>query len=170
MWKNCFVRKQGRGDVVRHCDPTKVDSNHNKNVRAKTVSSQIPFVADSSIQDKNVMKAEILHTGFIVQHNISINTAEHLNKLYSKMFPDSKIVKNFHCSRTKATCILNNALAHELKGYLCDFMKNEPYSLVNDDSNDSSVEKMNATCAYIFDVNRSKTVDFRFFDRPSIRL
>ena len=142
--KTVSCEKQGRGDVVRHCDPTKVDSNHNKNVRAKTVSSQIPFVADSSIQDKNVMKAEILHTGFIVQHNISINTAEHLNKLYSKMFPDSKIVKNFHCSRTKTTCILNNALAPELKGYLCDFMKNEPYSLVNDGSNDNSVKKMNA--------------------------
>ena len=79
------------------------------------------------------MKAEILHTEFIVQHNISINTAEHLNKLYSKMVPDSKIVKNFHCSRTKTTCILNNALAPELKGYLCD----ESYSLVNDGSNDS---------------------------------
>ena len=137
---------------------------HNKYVRAKTVSSQIPFVADSSIQDKNVMKAEILHTEFIVQHNISINTAEHLNKLYSKMFPDSKIVKKSHCSRTKTTCILNNALSPELKGYLCDFMKNEPYSLVNEGSNDSSVKKMNATCALIFDVNRSKTVDFRFFD------
>ena len=114
MWKNCFVRKTRKRRVVRHCNPTKVDSNHNRNVRAKTVSSQIPFVTDSFIQDKNVMKAKILHTEFIVQHNISINTAEHLNKLYSKMFPDSKIVKNFHCSRTKTTCILNNALAPEL--------------------------------------------------------
>ena len=165
MWgKTVSCEKQGRGDVVRHCDPTKVDFNHNKNVRVKTASSQIPFVADSSIQDKNVMKAEILHTEFIVQHNISINTAELLNKLYSEMFPDSKIVKNNHCSRTKTTCILNNALAPELKGYLCDFIKNEPYSLVNAGSNDSSVKKMNATCALIFDVNRSKTVDFRFFD------
>ena len=160
---------------MRHCDPTKVDSNHNKNARAKTVSSQIPFVADSSIQDKNVMKAEILHTEFIVQHNISINTAEHLNKLYSKMFPDSKIVKKFHCSRTKTTCILNNALAPELNGYLCDFMKNEPYSLVNDGSNDSSVKKMNATCggkAYAnisgFDMEEHQ-VDIYYYFKKSTR-
>ena len=89
--KPVLCEKQGRGDVVRHCNPTKVDSNHNKNVRTKTVSSQIPVVADSSIQDKNVTKAKILHTEFIVQLNISINTAEHLNKLYSNMFPIPKL-------------------------------------------------------------------------------
>lgn len=43
-------------------------------------------------------------------------------------------------------------------------MLTHPYCLVNDGSNDSSIKKMNATCALIFDVNRSKMVEFRFFD------
>ena len=81
------------------------------------------------------------------------------------MFPVSKIAKDFHCSRTKATCtcILNKALAPELKGYLCDFMKVLPYSLVNNCFNDNSVKKMHVACALIFYDNRCRTVDLRFF-------
>ena len=79
------------------------------------------------------------------------------------MSPDLKILKNFQCSKMKRTRILNKALANDLKGYLCNFIKALPYSLVNDDSNDNSITKMNGTCALILDVNYSKTVDFRLY-------
>ena len=38
--------------------------------------------------------AEVMHTNFMVQHNISFLTGEHLSPLYAHMFPDSKIAKN----------------------------------------------------------------------------
>ena len=68
----------------------------------------------------------------MVQHNIPLNVAEHLNKFYARAFPDSKIAKSFKCGRTKSTCILNNALAPDLKDYIVDYMLTKPYSLVND--------------------------------------
>ncbi len=44
------------------------------------------------------------------------------------------------------------------------YMKEQPYSLVNDGSSDSGVGKMNPVCALIFDVNKSKQVSFKFYD------
>ena len=39
-------------------------------------------------------------------------------------------------------------------------MREQLYSLVNDGSSDSGVEKMNLVCTLIFDVNKSKQVCF----------
>ena len=64
----------------------------------------------SSIEEETI-KAEVLHTIFIVQHNLSFLTADHLSPLYSKMFPDSQIAQQFKCCRTK-TSILNKAFFH----------------------------------------------------------
>ena len=60
------------------------------------------FLADNdeganSLKEKTI-QAEVLHTNFMVQHNLSFFTAKHLFLLYSKMFPDSKIARNFKCS------------------------------------------------------------------------
>ena len=47
----------------------------------------------SSIADAQV-RAEVLHTNSIVQHNLAFLTADHMVPLYKKMFPDSQIAKN----------------------------------------------------------------------------
>ena len=112
-------------------------------------------------------RAEVLHTNFIVQHNLPFLTAEHLSPLYAKMFPDSKIAKNFKCSRTKTTCILNQAMGPALKHTLVQCLVSQPFFLVNDGSSDTGVKKMNALCAYIFDVNNSKRVEFKFYSMCS---
>ena len=54
------------------------------------------FVYSESISalDENVMKAELLFTGFICEHNLPISTADHAGKLLKAMFPDSKIAKS----------------------------------------------------------------------------
>ena len=97
----------------------------------------------------------------MVLHNLSFLTAEHLSPLYAKMFPDSKIAQNFKCSRTKTTCILNEAMMPALKLSL----KEQPYALVNDGTSDTELKKMNSVCAQIFDVkNISKRVEFKFYD------
>ena len=49
------------------------------------------------------MCAEVLHTNFIVQHNISFLTADRLAPLYRVKFPGSNIAKNIRCRRTKTT-------------------------------------------------------------------
>ena len=83
----------------------------------------------SNLCEKTIC-AEVLHTNFIVQHNISFLTADDLAPLYSKMFPDSQIAKNFRCSKTKTTCILNEAMCPQLKNLLIGYMKENPFLFI----------------------------------------
>ena len=62
------------------------------------------------------------------------------------MFPDSAIAKKFGCARTKTTQILNGAMMPALQKYLVNYMKTQPFSLTNDGTSDTGVNKMNATC------------------------
>lgn len=161
---------QGKGDVERHCDPKKEKTAHNKNVSAIKLSSKLPFVSEISLSsqlDTAATKAELLHTNMIVHHNLPFALADHLSKLYPVMFPDSKIAKKFSCARTKTTQILNGAMMPLIKSYVIGQMKSVPFSLVNDGTSDTGLKKMNAACALIFDVKRSKTVEFKFFDMCS---
>ena len=67
----------------------------------------------TSALDENVMKAELLFTGFICEHNLPISTADHAGKLLKAMFPNSQIAKKYSCGRTKTTNILSGAVAKE---------------------------------------------------------
>ena len=105
---------------------------------------------DSDLNAK-VIKAEVMHTNFIVQHKTSFLTADHLAPLYAKMFPDSKIAQNFKSNRTKTTCTLNEAMSPTLKTELVNYMIEHPFGLINDSSSDSGIKKVNALCVHIFD-------------------
>ena len=75
-------------------------------------------------------------------------------------FPDSEIVKNYHCARTQTACILNYAIAPD---ELVIAMKQKPYSLSVDASNDTGLIKMNPVTVRIFDIS-PKTVSQKFLD------
>lgn len=90
-------------------------------------------------------------------------TAGHLAPFYSNIFPDSEIAKNFKCRLTKATIILNEAVYPSLRRNLVNYMAANPFSMVNDGSNDSGIYKMNPLCVYIFDIERSKQIKFKFY-------
>ena len=53
------------------------------------------FLSSESISalDENIMKAELLFTGFICEYSLPISTADHAGKLLKAMFPNSKIAK-----------------------------------------------------------------------------
>lgn len=55
----------------------------------------------------------------------------------------SYFVKKYASASTKTTCIINEALAPYFKASLLEAMKNEPYSLTVDGSNDNGLQKMN---------------------------
>ena len=105
-----------------------------KNANAIAQSRKISF-KPANTNDEKQIRAEVLHTNFIVQH-ISFLTADHMAPLYRTMFPDSNIAKNFRCKRTKTTCILNKALYPRIKTNLVEYMSENPYALVNDGSSD----------------------------------
>ena len=80
-----------------------------------------------------------------------------------KMFLDFKIAKNFRCGRTKATAILNEAMKPAIKLEMLNYMLEQPFALINDESSDTGLKKMNALCTYIFDVSRSMCVECKFY-------
>ena len=80
------------------------------------------------------------------------------------MFPDSKIAKEFSCSRTKTTCILNQDMAPLLKESLVSHLQANHFGFVNGGSSDTGLKQMNAMCALVFDVNRSKRVELKCYD------
>ena len=63
----------------------------------------VKYYQPSLFNDDKQMCAEVLHTNFIVQHNISFLTADRLAPLYRVKFPGSNIAKNIRCRRTKTT-------------------------------------------------------------------
>ena len=43
-------------------------------------------------------------------------------------------------------------------------MKEQPYALVNDANSDAGLKKMNAVYCQIFEIIKSKRVEFQFYD------
>ena len=69
------------------------------------------------------IRAELLHTDFLVQHNIPFLTADHSTFHYAaKCSLILRLPKNFRCSRTKTTAILNEAMKLAIKAELLNYM------------------------------------------------
>ena len=79
------------------------------------------------------------------------------------------MVKNFSYSRVKATQMLNGATMPDLKTYLVNQMKEEPYSLNNNGTSDAGLKKMNAAYTIISDVNYSEEIQFKFYHSDALR-
>ena len=107
--------------------------------------------------------AEVRNTVMLAHHNAALCLADHIGPMQRKILPDSEIAKNYHCARTKTACILNYALAPQLRDELVAAMKQEPYSLSVDASNDAGISKMNPLTVRIYDVNQ-KVVSQKFLD------
>ena len=60
------------------------DSIHNKNVQVKTVSSQIRFFTDSSIQERDVMMVDILHTEAAIANVLQNSCSKKFRKFHRK--------------------------------------------------------------------------------------
>ena len=121
--KNVSCSHQGFNDVRRHMKST----NHANMAKAITNNQKVSDMFAPSTREAElrgaVTRAEVLHTNFIAQHNLSFLLSDNMPKLYEKMSPDSKIAKCFACSKTKAACILNGAMMPSLKAYLTAYMK-----------------------------------------------
>ena len=116
------------GDVKQHCKTP----HHKTMEKSVKNTSKVGNIFASTVSDEgndSVIRAEVMHTNFIVQHNLSFLTADRLAPMYSKMFPDSKIAQKFRCARTKKTAILNNAIRPALHESLVTYMQNRPFSI-----------------------------------------
>ena len=51
-----------------------------------------------------------------------------------------------------------------LKYTLVEYMKEQPFALVNEGTSDGGIKKMNALSANVFDVNNLKHVELKFYN------
>ena len=150
----------GKGDVERH------SKTHNEDAmkatkRTEKMRKHMPSEFDPITQ--KIIKAEVLATHFIAEHNLPIAVADHFTPLVKKMFPDSNIAKGFSCGKIKARSILNYAIGpHYIRDVVAK-MKNYPFSLAVDGSNDTDLKKMNPLTVRIYDINRGY-IATRFVD------
>ena len=85
--------------------------------------------------------------------NIPLSLAFHdrLSSTIRSIFPDSKLTSKYHSALTKATYMLNGAIAPTLKGKLLNRMKVQPFSICTDGSNDRELQIMNPVTVRIYD-------------------
>ena len=131
----------GENDIKRHVALNK----HVQTVAApKSTQNVSNFFAgsSSSCTEDKIIKAELLFTGFLCEHNLPISTADHSGKMFKRMFPDSKIAQKYACGRTKTTHILSGAVAKEsvgnLKALLNEPSLNKWFGIATDGSSDEN--------------------------------
>ena len=67
--------------------------------------SRVRFLSKTGNSGGNVIKAEVMITNFLVQHNLPIATADLLGPFFKEISPDSKIAAAYASGPTKTSAI-----------------------------------------------------------------
>ncbi|XP_073727861.1 uncharacterized protein [Misgurnus anguillicaudatus] len=156
---------QGVTDVNRHI---KSKGHKAKEQALQSTSGIAQFYAPASVggmtaQEAKTRRAEVKVAVAMVQHNVPFAVADHFSPLLKECFKDSTTAQNFKCASTKATCIINEAVVPHFRNELVTKMRENPFTLITDGSNDTGQEKMNPLTVRIYDRDTSKVVH-RFLD------
>ena len=129
-------------------------------VQAKALKAEpkLSFHAQSSDEVKRT-EAELQLTVLTAVSNAPLAFHDWLSPTITKVFPDSKIASKYHSASTKATCMLNKAVAPMLINDLLTTLKTHPFSISNNGSNDTDLEKTNPNMAQIYDVKSNMVVN-----------
>jgi hypothetical protein len=99
----------------------------------------------------SVTKAKVLFANFVAEHNLPFLVADHFSELCKVMFPDSQFAQKFHYKRIKVTNIVNNVLGPMYDNQVTLLCKENPFSMMMDESNDSGDDKCVAILVRVFD-------------------
>jgi hypothetical protein len=106
-------------------------------------------------KDQSVIRAEVLFTQFVVEHNIPVAASDHCSKLFRAMFPDSKVASQYACGRTKTTAI-NETLADDTDDNISQYLRSGPFSLATDGSTDMDSIKLYPLVVRFFNQQQGK--------------
>ena len=132
LWVSDFnIAHRGLNDIKQHVEGTK---HQNKLKDISTNSTLTSFCKRA--HEKNVISAEIMMTQFIAMHNLPFEAADHLLSLFPIMFPDSKIGSDLAYKHTKMKAIICDALDPHLKKPIIETIREQPFNLLYDESNE----------------------------------
>lgn len=146
------IAHQGKKDVQRHVQGTE----HTR--LSKIVNScqtLTEFMPDKKSQEK-VINAEVLFTGYILEHNLPFEASSHAGPLLRIMFPDSDIAKKYGRSATKTSAIIKYAMAPFFHDPLIEHLRQNPFSLAIDGSSNTGTKSMYPMIVRVYDVSRGE--------------
>ena len=149
----------GKQDIIKHCNT----KNHLTLAKALNNQSRLTFNTPERSKDLKRTEAEVQMAVLTASSNVPLAFHDSLSPTIRRIFSDSKIASKYHSASTKATCMLDEAVALILIQDLLKTMKLHPFSLAVDGSNDEGLAKINPLTVRIFDVNANRIVT-RFFD------
>lgn len=109
-----------------------------KNIKPLDKMRTVQSASEIAVKKK---EAEIRVAMFIVEHNIALRISDHLVSLLKTICPESDVIRNIACNRTKATAIVCNVIGEYRYMNLIDRMKNNLFSIMIDESTDKSNTK-----------------------------
>ena len=96
------------------------------------------------VRNQSVIEAEAKFAYFLGEHHLAFVLADHCNRLFQSMFPDSSIAREFKCGRTKATALLK-VVANDIQTQLLEAVANSKYfALQTDETTDITVTQQAA--------------------------
>ena len=110
----------------------------------------------------DVLKAETLWTLKLVANHYSFNSSADMAKLFSAMFPDSEIAKQFTCGERKAAYITVFGLAEHFKKLLKESVKG-PFVVLFDESLNKKMQEKQMDIHIRYWNNLSSEVKTRYF-------
>lgn len=134
----------GKSELEKHNKGKK----HKHNIQSLKGTFKLDTLFSGSPQNSQVTKtknqsklAEIKISAFFAEHNIAFHLIDHLTPLLKGVFPDSKVCSDMELHRTKCTSIINNIIAPVEVSDLVDLLKNNPFSVLVDESTDLTCHK-----------------------------
>ena len=149
----------GKQDVIKHCST----QGHQQLAKALKSQPTLSFGSSSLNETLKRTEAEVRMAVLTASSDVPLAFHDRLSPTIRSSFADSKIAASYHSASTKATCMLNLAIAPMLKEDLVKTMMVNPFSVCIDGSNDTDLEKMNPVTVRIYDVNSGR-VCTRFLD------
>lgn len=152
--RDICISHGGRDDCRRHIEATV----HKKKANDRQANKKLSAFLTTQGDETSVIKAELLYTAYISEHNLPISCTDHAGPLFRKMFPDSKIAAKYSCGRTKTTSLLK-CLSSSTQNDITGILKTKPFALATDGSNDKSNVKLYPIVVTYFCEKQGKIVN-----------
>ncbi|KAJ8035130.1 Kielin/chordin-like protein [Holothuria leucospilota] len=145
----------GGGGANDHLDKQKHKKNAEEEQKAVGMSKKLTSFFQS--ENLSVIRAKVGFTDFLLEHSIPLAVSDHAGSLFKKMFPDSKIAKQYSSGRTKTRHIVGS-LSKGDANHLAQCMKTQKFSLATDGSTDFDAVKLYPIVVKTFDECEGKVV------------
>lgn len=143
--------KGGVSAVKKHMSTLKHQRAANAISNTHSIGDMNKLFSTSTTIEKKTKEAELRIAMFVIEHNFSFNSTDHLVQLLKSISPE--VISKVSCNRTKATAIVKNVLGATGFENLVTKIKNQKFTMIIDESTDKSATKHLAVVVRLLDFN-----------------